>query len=490
MTQTVLVAGAGIAGLNAAMALAAPGREVVVLDRDPPPPDTSPEEAFYDWDRKGATQLRHSHVFLGRLVKLIRERHPRLWSELLAAGAREFTFEDGLSPAMKAKYKFQPGDEDLSMLFSRRTTLELIMRRYAASLAGVKFVTDAGIRGLTSERRNGQLVVTGLKVDIDGETHDMPADIVVDATGRTTQFPEWLAAEGASIPEDPNPAGILYYSRHYRLRPGMEEPPRDGTPAGGDLDYIKYGIFPADNRHFSVTIACPEIENELRTAIVRPEVFEAACAMMPGCARWTDPSRCEPVSRVFAMGNLKNAWRSYVQDDKPAALNFFPIGDAAIRTNPLYGRGCSSGAIQAHVLAEVLATVIDPVERMREHTKRVTQEIKPFFDMMAQQDAQAIKRAENQLKPGYKPSLRSRMVRSFLEDGIGPTTRNSVPVLRAVMRGFHMLENPTSWTRKPAIMGRILAMWATPKFLKKSLYLPTLGPKRPEGMRKLGIKTA
>jgi 2-polyprenyl-6-methoxyphenol hydroxylase-like FAD-dependent oxidoreductase len=490
MTQTILVAGAGIAGLNAAMALGGPGREVIVLDRDPSPPDTSPEEAFYGWERKGATQLRHSHVFLGRLVKLIRERHPRLWTELLAAGAREFTFEDGLSPELKAKYKYQPGDEDLSMLFSRRTTLELIMRRYAASLPGVTFVPNAGIRGLLSERQGEQLVVTGLRVDLDGAEKEMRADIVVDATGRTTQFPEWLGAEGAATAENPTSAGILYFSRHYRLRDGMEEPERDGTPAGGDLDYIKFGLFPADNRHFSVTLACPEIENELRTAIVRPEVFEAACAMMPGCARWTDPSRAEPVSRVFAMGNLKNLWRNFVKDGKPVALNFFPIGDAAIRTNPLYGRGCSSGAIQAHVLADVLASVSDPTERMLELTKRVETEIKPFFDMMAQQDAQAIKRAENQLKPDYKPSFRARMTRSFLEDAIGPTTRSSVPVLRAVMRGFHMLENPTAWTKKPAIMGRILATWATPKMLKKKLYMPSLGPKRAEGFRKLGIKAA
>ena len=53
MTETVLVAGAGIAGLSAAMALARPGRAVTVLDRDAAPPDTGPEDAFYDWERKG-----------------------------------------------------------------------------------------------------------------------------------------------------------------------------------------------------------------------------------------------------------------------------------------------------------------------------------------------------------------------------------------------------------------------------------------------------
>ena len=206
MTQQILVAGAGIAGLTAAMALANPERHVVVLDRDPPPPDTSPEEAFYGWERKGATQLRHSHVFLGRLVKLIRTDHPRLWSELLEAGAREFTFEDGLSPHLKPKYKYQAGDEDMSMLFSRRTTLELIMRRYAQSLPGVTFLSNVGIRGITTARRDGQLAVTGLRVDMDGHEQVMEADIVVDATGRTTQFPDWLATEGVTL--DFTPDGI------------------------------------------------------------------------------------------------------------------------------------------------------------------------------------------------------------------------------------------------------------------------------------------
>ena len=91
------------------MALARPGRQVTVLDRDAAPPDTGPEDAFFHWERHGVTQLRHSHVFLGRLVKLIRETHPKLWQALLDAGCREFTFEDGLAPNLRAKYRREAG---------------------------------------------------------------------------------------------------------------------------------------------------------------------------------------------------------------------------------------------------------------------------------------------------------------------------------------------------------------------------------------------
>ena len=61
--EQVLVAGSGIAGLGAALAFGGGTRGVTILDRDPPPPAGSAEEAFYNWERKGATQLRHSHAF-------------------------------------------------------------------------------------------------------------------------------------------------------------------------------------------------------------------------------------------------------------------------------------------------------------------------------------------------------------------------------------------------------------------------------------------
>src|ERR1700761_5183606 len=166
--EKILVAGAGIAGLGAALALSGGAREIVLLDRDPPPPDTSPEEAFLHWERRGATQLRHSHAFLGRLTSLIRDRYPDLMKELLAEGTRLFNFSEGLPPTLEKKYVREKGDEDLTLLFSRRTTLELVMRRYAAKLPGVRFVTDAGVRGLLARHEAGKIIVEGLKVERTG----------------------------------------------------------------------------------------------------------------------------------------------------------------------------------------------------------------------------------------------------------------------------------------------------------------------------------
>lgn len=481
-SETIIVAGAGIAGLGAALALSDGKRTITLVDRDPPPPDASPEEAFLTWERRGATQLRHSHVFLGRLTTLIRERYPALMDELLAAGARIFRFEEGLPPPLRGHYVPSPGDEDMALLFSRRTTLELVMRRYAARLPGVRFVTDAGVRGILAHRDGCALVAEGLKVERDGRTEEFRADVTVDASGRNTLFPDWLRAEGVEVAEEESPAGILYFTRHYRLRDEAEEPSRDGAPGAGDLGYIKYGVFNADNRHFSVTLAVPEIETELRAAIMKPEVFDRICAAIPGCGRWTETVRAEPASPVYAMGNLISLWRTTMKDGAPQVLNLFAIGDAAVRTNPLYGRGCSAGVVHAHILRAALDATEDPVARAEIVERETRKALRPYYDIMVKQDLQAIRRAEHERDPAYKPRLRARIMKSFVEDALTPATRGDLKVLRASSRAFHMFEDPTAWLKEPPILARILRMWTMPKAKKRArrLYPPALGPTRGE----------
>jgi 2-polyprenyl-6-methoxyphenol hydroxylase-like FAD-dependent oxidoreductase len=484
--EHILVAGSGIAGLGAALAFGGSSRRITIVDRDHAAPDGDAEDAFLHWERRGATQLRHSHVFLGRLTTLIRNRHPELLKELLESGARLFTFEDGLPPSLKPNYVARAGDEELSILFSRRTTLELAMRRHARRLPNVTFIDDAGVRGLIAKRDpSGDVAVEGLKIERNDVVEDMRADVTIDASGRNTPFPNWLNAEGIQVSEEESPAGILYFTRHYKLHDGAEEPARDGTPGAGDLGYIKFGVFPADNRHFSVTLAVPEIETSLRMAIVRPEIFDAICAEIPGCARWTDPARSEPASQVFSMGNLKSVWRQY----SPHVLNFFAIGDAAVRTNPLYGRGCSAGVVHAHLLRDVIDATSDSLTRAQRFETETRKTLRPFYDSMVRQDKQAIRRAQHERDPNYKPDFRARTIKSLVEDAIGPATRGDIEILRALSRAFHMIDDPNAWLKKPSTVAGVLRFWAMPKNLKRArgFYPPKFGPERAQMLAKLNL---
>lgn len=483
MTERVLVIGAGIGGLCTALALASPERELLLLERDPSPPDGGADEAFADWARRGVGHLRHSHAFLARLRLILRDEHPQLLADLLEAGARDLGFEQMLSDELKRDYRPQPEDRDFVVLTSRRTTLELVIRRYVERLANVEIRSEVFVTGLKIEP-GAPPRVTGVTTENGGE---ILGDLVVDAAGRTTAAIDQLREAGAAITEDSETAGILYFTRHYRLNPGMTEPPRGKSPGTGDLGFLKYGVFPADNGWFSITMCVPEIELEMRKAIVSPETFNGVCVQIPGLVPWVDPARAQGVSRVFGMGDLHSRWRDMTPGGVATVLGYFPLGDSLVRTNPLYGRGCSFAAISAYALRDSLSQTPDPAARLTAYQDRINTSLKPYYQDMLNQDRQAIRLARNTLTPGYRPKLKARLMKRFLEDGVAVAIRSDVGLLRAALRGFHMLEHPSAWLKRPANILRVLGYWARGKKANAAAYPPKLGPERREMLTALGL---
>jgi 2-polyprenyl-6-methoxyphenol hydroxylase-like FAD-dependent oxidoreductase len=486
MGERVLVIGAGMAGLWTALALAPTGREVVLLERDPPPPPGGADAAFSDWARRGVGHLRHSHAFLARLRLLIRDQHPQLLADLLAAGCRELGFEGSLTSLHKRDFTPRPIDRDLVILTSRRTTLELVTRRYVEGLANVEIRPGVLVRGLLITP-GAPCAVSGLAVDDADGRHELTADLVVDAAGRTSQAIEQLVAAGADIGEASEPAGVIYYTRHYRLNAGAEEPPRGKGSATGDLGYLKFGVFPGDNGCFSITLCVPEVEEEMRKAVVDPATFDATCRLLPGLAPWIDPARSRGVSRVFGMGNLESRWRDLAPGGLPAVTGFFAVGDSLTRTNPLYGRGCSFAAVGAYLLRDALEATADPAQRLMRYRAGVEAELRPYYEVMRKADRSAVRRARQSLTPGYRPNLRSRLMKRFLEDGVAIAVRSDVDLLRAALRGFHMLEHPQAWLKRPRNLAKVLWWWSRGRKRNAAAYPPSAGPGREQMLSSLGL---
>jgi 2-polyprenyl-6-methoxyphenol hydroxylase-like FAD-dependent oxidoreductase len=489
MTETVLVIGAGIGGLCTALALGPTGRSITLLERDGTPPLGDADSAFRDWSRRGVGQLRQSHAFLARLGKIIKTDHPQLRQDLLDIGVRELAFDGLLTPMQKASYVPTDEDAELTILTSRRTTMELVIRRYVERMANVTIRSNIFVKSLLTDRApDGTLTVRGVAAEDETGPVQLSADLIIDTGGKNGSAIEQLVAEGAPISEESETAGILYFTRHYKIRPGRSEPPREGNPpATGDLGYLKFGVFPADNGCFSITLCTPEIEYEMRKAIVQPDIWDAMVANIPGLKVWTTPDQAEAVSKVFGMGNLHSRWRRLVKGDKPAVLGFFAVGDSLIRTNPLYGRGCSFAAVEAYVLRDVLSQSADPATRMMTYDQRLTHDVGPYYQSMLQQDRSAMRRAEQALTPDYKPGLKSKMLKSFLEDAVTPAIRFDTNLLREAMRGFHMLEHPDAWLKRPRNLMRVLGYWARGKKRNAAGYPPKLGPEREAMLRALGL---
>jgi hypothetical protein len=256
--------------------------------------------------------------------------------------------------------------------------------------------------------------------------------------------------------------GIVYLSRFYRLREGHGYPPRTG-PIGGDLGYLKYGVFVGDNRSFSVTLATPTDDSELRKMLADPAVFDECARQLVATAPWLD-GRAEPITpEVHVMAGLLNRWREYVVDGSPLATGIIPVGDAVLCTNPLYGRGCSIAFWGAHLMSQAVAAhPDDTVAMLVAYDVALREEILPWYRAGVEQDAEA-RRVAAALLAGEDPdgdtSDPRTFMRSVFRDGLLPAIRSDAVVLRAFFRSLNLLSAPDAMAKDPDVGARVFAAW-------------------------------
>ncbi len=486
MAENIVVVGSGISGMCTALSLAKRGLEITVLERDDPPPEGDADEAFFNWPRRGASQFRHPHAFLGLMCNLLQDNYPDLLEDFYEAGARRVPFPDMLPRELEDKYVPEPGDERLWVLMCRRATIETVLRRYVEKMPNIRILNHVHIDGVIADQEADRPTIRGLKVRRDCiEAHgaEIAADVVIDASGRTTRFPRWLAELGVKPEEENDDAEIVYYTRHYKLNEGVEEPPRNAKdrPAG-DLGYIKYGVFPAENGNFAVIVCLHNCEVELREAIKSGEGFDRVCRSIPGLQPWVDERQSHAVTHPFGIGDIRAVWRHYVKDGEPLVCNFFAVGDAALRTNPLYGRGCSTSILHAHMLAEVLCASTDPIERARDFDTRTEEALRPIFDTSRSEDRSGIRRAlaihEGQLLESAQKGWKNRFGVAF-GDALAAAARYNLHVNRGMMRTVNLLEKPGEFLNDWRTNGIIFAYMLRGRSRNAAARMPR-GPTRDE----------
>jgi len=335
----IVIAGGGAAGLFAALLLARAGHEVTVLERDRLEPAPDVESAAASAFRPAAPQIVQPHVVLARCRELLRQRLPDVYDELLAAGVVEAPLRAQM-PASLPDTAAWPGDGRLTMLMTRRSTVDRVLQRAVLAEPGVVLRCGARVTGLAAAPGRPPRV-TGVRTG-DG---DVPADLVIDATGARSPADGWLDQAGAQpAPRWRAECGVAYFSRHYRLRRGAALPGRPTRIVAG-LDEFTAGIWPADNEAMLLAVAPLAADRRFRM-LKDPRVFTAVLRTVPPCAAWLDV--LDPVSDVFPMAGLHNTLRRLVAGGAPVITGLHAVGDSVCTTNPTLGRGLSlalSGAV-------------------------------------------------------------------------------------------------------------------------------------------------
>ena len=375
----IAIAGGGAAGLFASLLLARSGHEVVVLEADGLDPAPDVESAAAAAFRPGAPQIPQPHIVMARCRELLRQRLPDVYAALLGAGVAEAPLATQMPPSLADKTA-RHGDERLTMLMTRRSTVDWVLRRMAQAEPRVTLLDRCRVTGLVASP--GQPPhVTGVSTD----HGDVMADVVADATGRRSPIDRWLREIGAKPAATwQAECGVAYYSRHYRLRPGLKPPGPALLRTVVGLDEFTVGIWPADNDAMQLAVAPLAADHRFRT-LKNPEAFTAVLRTVPFYAAWLDV--LAPITGVFPMGGLNNTLRRLVREGSPVVTGLHAIGDVVCTTNPTLGRGLSlalGGAADLHDIIERFGA--DPAAQAVALDELVGQHVAPFYEDQASID--------------------------------------------------------------------------------------------------------
>lgn len=340
-----VVIGSGIAGLTAARVLADYFTEVTIIERD--------SQLDLPQIRRGVPQAHHAHSLPVRGQQLLEKQFPGLTAELIGQGAEAVHGGSEMAVFVAGEYHQVRQQAGLLTLSSSRPLLESAIYRRVAAHPRVRILSNYGVEALLVDRSKRR--ITGVRLRCRGgwpaPESTLAADLVLDASGRDSQAPQWLADLGYTPPlESVVNALTGYSSRLYRrpanfgqnwktlyVRPTPNHSTRGGVilPIEGDRWHVTLhgmaGDHPPTSEAGFLAFA---------RSLAAPQFYEALCA-------------AEPLTEPRGYRRTENRARHY--ERLPRHLEGLLVcGDAVFTLNPVHAMGMTAAVLGSLALNKTL----------------------------------------------------------------------------------------------------------------------------------------